>query len=365
MHVFENGYKRIVSEGEKLTDYAQRRKRLLSLARGKKVLSMTAANTFWLTGFWGGGAAIVLPDRTVVVTSPLEADRARETGKEVEVVVAGSWKEVPDALTRRAGRGPFITDDDSELRGRRGVAMEPGLFLNARRTKDAAEIEQIRKASAVLDRIFEEMPSVLRPGVTEWKAAAVVMKMATEQGLTPSGSDSALSPIIVAGGENGALPHSELTSRELRSGDLVVVDVFFRLEGYNSDSTRTFAVGAPSVEMKRNYAAVKEAQAAALDVAVEGNSCEKVHLTAAEVLRRHGVGRYLNHSVGHGVGIDIHELPSISKGNKLKLEKNDVITDEPGVYLPGKYGIRIEDTLVVGKRPFVLTRFTKDLVTCG
>ena len=117
--------------------------------------------------------------------------------------------------------------------------------------------------------------------------------------------------------------------------------------------------------MKNHYAVVREAQAAALELAMEGKACEQVHLAAVEVLRSHGVDKFLNHSVGHGVGIDIHELPRISKGNKLNLERNDVITDEPGIYLPGKYGIRIEDTLVVGKRPSLLTKFTRDLVTCG
>ena len=326
---------------------------------------MTPANVFWLTGFWGGGAAIALPDRTVVVTSPLEADRARETGKEVEVVVAGAWKEVPDALMKRLGKGPATADDDSVLRGRKGVAMDRELFLKARRTKDEKEVERIRRASEALDRVFQEMPRIIKAGRTEWQAAAEVMRLATEQGLTPSGSDSALSPVIVASGENGALPHSELTSRKFRLGDSVVVDIFFRYEGYNSDSTRTFAVGTPSAEIKRNYSAVREAQASALELAVEGSVCEKVHLAAVDVLRRHGVDRFLNHSVGHGVGIDIHELPSISRGNRLPLERNDVITDEPGVYFPGKYGIRIEDTLVVGKRAKVLTKYTKDLVTCG
>ena len=119
---------------------------------------MTPANVFWLTGFWGGGAAIALPDRTVVVTSPLEADRARETGKEVEVVVAGTWKEVPEALMKRVAKGPLVADDDSLLRGTAGVTMDPTLFLNARRTKDAGEVDKIRRASAGLDRVFREIP---------------------------------------------------------------------------------------------------------------------------------------------------------------------------------------------------------------
>ncbi len=326
---------------------------------------MTPANVFWLTGFWGGGAAIALLDRTVVVTSPLEAQRAKETGEEVEVVVVKRWMDAPAALMKRLGRRAVVVDDDSLLRGKGRVKQAQGLFLEARRTKDAEEVDRISRASAALDRIFGEMPNLLRPRRTELEVAADVMKLATAQGLTPSGSDSALSPIIVASGENGALPHSELTSRRMRTGDAVVVDIFFRFKGYNSDSTRTFAVGDASPALKKSYRAVAEAQEAALDAAKIGAVCEDVHMAAVDVLKRRGLDRYLNHSVGHGVGIDIHELPSIAKGSTARLAAGDVVTDEPGVYLPGKYGVRIEDTLVIKKKPEVLTRFTKDLVVCG
>ncbi|HEV2225970.1 MAG TPA: M24 family metallopeptidase, partial [Nitrososphaerales archaeon] len=138
-----------------------------------------------------------------------------------------------------------------------------------------------------------------------------------------------------------------------------------RFEGYNSDSTRTFAIGTPSAETKRNYSVVRDAQETALEVATTGSVCSDMNEAAVSVLRKNKLDRFLNHSVGHGVGIDINEFPSISKGNKAKLLENDVVTDEPGVYIPGKYGIRIEDTLVVGRRPELLTKFTKELITCG
>ena len=354
-----------VSEGKKMTAYAQRRERLLSLARGKQVVALTPPNVFWLTGFWGGGAAIVLPDRTVVITSPLEEDRVRETGREAEVVVVQRWADVPGAVMKRLRKGSAVTEDPALLRGHRSVAVDPELFLKARRVKDPDEMARIRKASEGLDRVFEEVQGELRPGRTEWEVAAEVMKLATMRGLTPSGSDSALSPVIVASGPNGALPHSELTGRRIRRGDFVVVDIFFRFRGYNSDATRTFAVGIASAEMKRHYLAVREAQEAALQAVGSGVVCEDVHMAAVKVLRRHGVERYLSHSVGHGVGIDIHELPSIAKGSREKLVRGDVITDEPGIYIPGKHGIRIEDTIIVGSRPTAVTKFTKDLVTCG
>lgn len=326
---------------------------------------MAPANKFWLTDFWGGGAAIVLPDRTVVITSPLEADRARETGMEAEVIVAKGWKEVPQALMKHLDRRDVVVDDDSGLRGKKKVKFSQGTFLEARRVKDDMEIERIRRASVGLDKIFHHLARSLRPGRSEWEVASEVMKIATEQRLTPCQDEGALSPAIIASAENGALPHSELSGRKLRLGDMVVADIFFRFEGYYSDCTRTFAIGKVSGDAKKNYEAVREAQEAALDKVREGEVCGKINDAAVDVLRRHRLDKYLNHGVGHGVGIDIHELPRVSKGEKVALKKNDVITDEPGVYFHGKYGIRIEDTLVVDRKPIVLTKFTKELVTCG
>jgi len=416
-------YKHSLCVGEKMTIYGERRKRLLSLAKGKQVAVMTGANLFYLTDFWGGGAAIVRPDKTVVITTPLEVDRASELGREVEVVVAKGWKLVHAALMKDLGKGPVVVDDDSAFKGSKRFSKRADMFLEARRVKDEVEVARIERASKGLDRIFEVLtkelrpgrtewevaaevmkvataneltpsgsdsalsPTIvasgpngalphselifevltkeLRPGRTEWEVAAEVMKVATANELTPSGSDSALSPTIVASGPNGALPHSELTTRKVKEGDFVVADIFFRYQGYNSDETRTFAVGSATAEMKRNYATVLEAQECALDTIREGTVCEDVHMAAVKVLRKAGVEKYLNHSVGHGVGIDIHEMPPISKGSKSRLLTNDVVTDEPGIYFPGRYGIRIEDTVKTGRKPVVLTRFTKELLTVG
>lgn len=348
-----------------LTVYAQRRKRLLSLARGKQVVAVAPANKYWLTDFWGAGAAIVLPERTVVVTSPLEADRVRETGKEVEVVVAKGSNDVQRSLLKQLDGGKVMVDDGSGLQLKSRGVSKPGSYVEARRVKDQEEIRRIRKASRGLDEIFARMEGFLKPGASEWKVASEVMKLATERRLTPIQDGGALSPVIIGSGPNGALPHAELSPRTIKNGDMVIADIFFRSEGYYSDCTRTFAVGAPSSEARRNYSAVKEAQEAALEIAKEGETCGDVNEAAVVVLRKRGIDKYLNHSIGHGVGIDIHELPRIAKGEKTRLARNDVVTDEPGVYLRGRYGIRIEDTLVVGKKPEVLTKFTKDLVTCG
>ncbi len=328
-------------------------------------MALTAPNLHYLTDFFGGGAAIVHPDKTVVVTSPLEADRAGEVCKEAEVVVVKRARDVEKAV-RNLVKGPAATDSFEPDYAGGGFSVEPDLFMEARRAKDEVELERIRRACAGTDKVFEGIGDEMKPGRTEWQVAAAAVKIAIDHGLTPSNSESSLGPVIIASGPHGAFGHSELSGRKLRSGDFVVADLFFRFEGYNSDETRTFAIGEVSAEMKRHYDVVKEAEAAALAAAVEGAACGDVNEAAVSVLRRNGMEKLLNHSVGHGVGIDIHELPKISEGNRERLARNDVITDEPGVYLVGKFGVRIEDTLVVrGKKPEVLTRFTKDLVTCG
>jgi len=320
-------------------------------------------NLFYLTDFWGAGAAIVHSDRTVLVTSPLEADRAEELGNEIEVVQAKKWAEVPAVVMKQLGGGRALVDSDTLFRKAKGFEPKPDLFLEARRVKDEMEVSRIMRASEGQDRIFRALEGEIRPGRTEWEVAAEVLRVAALNGLTPSGSDSALSPTIVAAGENGALPHAELTSRRIRKGDFVVVDLFFRYKGYNSDETRTFAVGGASADMKRKYRAVLEAQENALELVRVGSRCCDVNNEAVRTLRRYGLDRYLNHSVGHGVGIDIHEMPGINKDNRSELEKGEVVTDEPGIYLRDKFGIRIEDTVKVDKRPVPLTHYTEELVT--
>jgi Xaa-Pro aminopeptidase len=348
-----------------LTVFSQRRKKLLAMAKGKQVAIFAPQNLFYVTDFYGGGAAVVRPDKTIVVTSPLEAGRVREVGKELDVVVVKKWKEVPAEVERQLEGGKTVIDAPAALAKPKKFKVRPEMFVDARRTKDELEIERIRTACAKTDKTYQALERAMKPGKTEWELAGEVMRVALEEGLTPSNSESSLGPVIIASGPHGAYGHSELSGRRLKEGDFVVADLFFRYQGYNSDETRTFAVGRATSEMKKNYEIVKEAQQAALDAVKDGVACGDVNEAAVSVLRKNGVAKYLNHSVGHGVGIDIHEMPGIFKGNKVKLARNDVITDEPGIYFVGKYGIRIEDTLLVDRKPVVFTKFTKDLVTCG
>ena len=328
------------------------------------MVARTPENLYYLTDFFGMGEGVVFPDKTVVVTGELEEERAGEVGKEVQVVVVKRGREIPRAVSKYLGRGNVLVDDDQWLNSAR-FKKDPELFLKGRKVKDELEIERITKASQGVDRIYEALPGELKAGRTEWQVAAAVMALATEMKLAPPKRDGGFDPMIIASGEHGAMGHAQLSDRRLRNGDFVVADIFFRFQGYHTDATRTFAVGTPTATMKKDYSVVKEAQEAALEIAKPEVVCENVHKKAVAILRKHRLDTYMNHSLGHGVGIGLHEEPFIGIGNKGKLEKNDVITDEPGIYRTGKYGIRIEDTLRVNNRPVVLTRYTKDLVTCG
>jgi Xaa-Pro aminopeptidase/Xaa-Pro dipeptidase len=348
-----------------LSIFSERRRRLLEGAKGAHVVAATSPNLFYLTDFFGGGIGVVKPDRTVVVTSALEADRVKEVGHEVEVVKVKRRVDLERLALRELGRGEVIIDSREAFKNSKRFRRAPEVFLETRRTKDEEEVARIKKASRGLDSIFESLEKVIKPGKTEWEIGAEVLRTAALNEMTMPLSDNSLSPVIVATGPDGALPHSELTRRRVRRGDFVVVDIFFRYLGYHSDSTRTFAVGSVTSQMKKAYEAVRESQEYALGTIQEGTPCGDVSDAAVDVLKKHGVAKYLNHGIGHGVGIDIHELPSITKGNEVRLREGDVVTDEPGVYFKGKFGVRIEDTVLVGKKPSVLTRYTKDLVAVG
>jgi len=346
-----------------LSIFGKRRRRLLSAASGfDSVVVTNPKNLFYLTDFWGGGIGIVRDDTTVLVTSVMEQRRATESGKEVEVVpTIGKLKQYEEALKRLKGK--VLSDEVDPGLGR--TTADHDLFIGVRRRKDEEEVRRITKASERIDRIYKMLEGSIVAGRSERQVAADVMKLATEEKLSPLPAEGALSPVIIGSGENASYPHADLTDRRLRAGDMVVADIFFRYEGYCSDCTRTYAVGRVSQERKEAYQAVLEAQLRGISLAKKGVTGRAVHEGVSAVLKERGLDEFFTHGTGHGVGIDIHESPSIGRTSRDRLREGDVVTIEPGVYLPGKYGIRIEDTLSIGDRTKVLFDYTKDLLVLG
>jgi Xaa-Pro dipeptidase len=217
------------------------------------------------------------------------------------------------------------------------------LLFGLRIVKDKEEIQALRRAAAVNEGCFRQVMEHIRPGVTERDLAAVWQRAVLEA------ENSQLSdiPTIVASGPNGASPHTTATSRRLQKGDLVTIDAFLLVDGYFSDITRTYAVGEPEEELKRIYSVVQEANAAARDFIKPGVKAEEVDAAARRVIDKAGYGEYFIHRTGHGMGLEIHEEPNIVEGNELLLKQGMVFTVEPGIYLSGKGGVRIEDNVVV------------------
>jgi Xaa-Pro aminopeptidase len=343
-----------------LSEFKQRRERMLQLASGfDNVVVTNPKNLFYLTDFWGGGIGIVRPDSTVLVTSMMEEQRARESGREVEVVAAQGLSAMWQAAKKVLANGKTMIDERQVPL--KGVA-DPGFFIRARRRKDHEELARIAEASRRIDKIYSLLEKTIRPGLTERAIAGEVMKFATQEGLSPLASEGSLSPIIIGSGENSAYPHVELTDRKVRVGDMVIADIFFRFNGYCSDCTRTYAVGRVSKERKEGYEAVLEAEIHGIEMVKAGVSGREVHEGVTGILRRHNLDRYFIHGTGHGVGIDIHESPSLGGKSQDTLQTGDVFTVEPGIYIPGDYGVRIEDTVAIGSKVSILTRCKKELI---
>jgi D-alanyl-D-alanine dipeptidase len=211
-----------------------------------------------------------------------------------------------------------------------------------RMLKDSAEIDALRKAGAAIDRVHARVPAFLIPGRTEAEVAADIAEAIVAEGH----SDVAF--VIVGSGPHGADPHHACSARELQAGDIVVVDIGGAYEpGYHSDSTRTYSIGEPNPEVVQQYSVLQRAQRAAVDAVRPGVTAEQVDAAARNVLAEAGLGEYFVHRTGHGIGLSVHEDPYIVAGNDVPLAAGMAFSVEPGIYLPGRWGARIEDIVIV------------------
>ncbi len=248
-------------------------------------------------------------------------------------------------LGRQVGieAGQLTVAEHGELGARLsgGTVATSGLVEGLRLVKEEQEIELIRAAQGLADAAFEALRPGIRAGAHEEELAAEL-----EHFLRRRGAKAAFD-FTVASGPRGALPHAGASRRTLAEDELVTLDFGAQREGYHSDMTRTVAVGSPSEELRRLYRAVLEAERAAVAAVRPGAICSDLDAAAREVLAGHGLGEYFAHSLGHGVGLAIHEGPGLRAGNEQPLQAGMVVTIEPGVYLPGVGGVRIEDLLLV------------------
>jgi Xaa-Pro aminopeptidase len=318
-------------------------------------------NIRYLCGFTGSAGFLLVTESVGVFFTDVRYDtQARDEVKGAKVVIArkgvltalGEWI----GAQRKQSKGWTIGIDAEHMtvaeRKRLADMLPSGLRLRnapalverARMVKDEAELALIRAAVRLGATLFDRALEVLRPGVKEAEVAAEM-----EYAARRAGAEEMSFPTIIASGARSALPHGRATGQTIAAGGFVVCDFGVILAGYCSDQTRTVWVGAPSKEAHDAYAAVREAQEASIAAARPGASVGEVDEAARKVLRKAGLGRYFTHSTGHGVGLEIHEAPRVAAGQKEVLQPGMVITIEPGVYFPGKWGVRIEDMVAVGE----------------
>lgn len=333
------------------------------------VAAFEPENIFYLTGFWGEAIALCTPDGIKLIAPKLESSRAEKASSNCEVVATERGSELLSTFVSELKKGKACTDCSDystvesihKLGG--NISVNAGPFFQARLIKDSVEIEVIAKASRILDKLYEICEEEIAIGLSERDLQAKLVYEGMKMNANPPSYKSTLNPLIIASGPNGSLPHAEVTSREFRRGDMIVVDLTLRHAGYIADSTRTFALGSTTAEMKKVYSIVEESQKAGLDIAKAGITCREVDAACRDLIYDRGYGKQFIHSTGHGIGLDVHEPPWIQMKNNEKLQSNMAVTVEPGIYVQNKFGVRIEDSVIIrGGMPRVLNRFTKDLV---
>jgi Xaa-Pro aminopeptidase len=356
------------------TLFAQRRRALLShLSKSQlgTLLVTQPASWYYLTGFTGESGALVVSRRgTALITDGRFTSQAREETSGVRIVQQSRSLVVAVGDFLKGAGGGKVGFDPSQITvgqlaamrragGRRVRWVASAGHVEALRIrKDPQELAKMRRAAVLAGKVLEGALKLLKPGVRELEVAADI-----EYQMRHLGASGPAFETIVAFGERSAFPHARATSKRLRKNELVVLDLGAILAHYCSDITRTVVVGRASTRIRQWHKAVQEAQAAAVGTVKAGVSCGEVDAAARTVLARHRLDRYFVHSTGHGLGLEVHEDPRVAKGQKQTLEPGNVITIEPGVYVPGVGGIRIEDDVAVhASNTEVLTRIPRDLI---
>lgn len=362
--------------GPHYTEFDTRRATIAAGLAERKLDALLVAlspNLRYLTGFTGSGGNLLLtPDRDILFTDPrYTMQAASETSCRVRIAKGPLVNAVSGAIRRmklrRIGYEParMTCDALESLKSKLPMraSMEPvaepatGWIEELRAIKSPEEIERIRRSVETNSRAFEQTVARVKPGMMESNLAAEL-----EYRMRRLGAEKPAFETIVAGGARSAWPHAQPTASPLKSGDLTIVDMGAMRDGYASDMTRMLFLGVPDANVKRTYRAVLEAQLAAIAAVRPGAKASVVDAAARDVLKGYGLDAAFVHSTGHGLGLEIHEPPRIGKRSKAKLRAGMAITIEPGVYIEGFGGIRIEDTVVVTETGCeVLTPTSKEL----
>ena len=347
--------------------------RLVELLRDRELDALVVTelvNVRYLTGFTGtNGACVVTPDERLFFTDFRYVEQAREQVPDFEQVTVGPQMldEVAKVLRGRAG----FDDEHMSVSAHRKLGEKVpdgvdlvgagGLVEQLRAVKDETEVAAMAAAAELASAAYDSLRERGLAGRTEREVAVELVRF-----MEDSGAEGPSFPPIVASGAHGALPHAVPRDAEIARDTLVVIDLGAIVDGYCSDCTRTLATGSLPDDALEAYELVRRAQAEALPAATAGAKCSAVDAVARDIIDAAGHAEHFGHGLGHGVGLEIHEAPRLGKTAEGSLEAGNAVTVEPGVYLPGIVGVRIEDLVIVTDgEPRVLTGFPKELVTVG
>jgi Xaa-Pro aminopeptidase len=341
-------------------EFEQRRQTVASGLAERKLdglLVSFGANLRYLSGFTGSnGLLLVTAGKSILFTDPRYTIQAgRESTCQVRIskgpLVVDMVAAIARLRLRRVGYEPVMMSCDSfhslesKMPAKAALVPVKGWIEELRTVKSPTEIALIRRSVETNSQAFEQGAARVKPGMKEQDLAAEL-----EYRMRRLGAEKPSFETIVAGGERSALPHAQPTAARFETGQLIVVDMGALQEGYCSDMTRMLFLGVPSAKVKRTYKAVLEAQLAGIDAVRPGARSAAVDAAARKVLRGYGLDKAFVHSTGHGLGLEIHEPPRLGKKDQSRLQAGMAITIEPGVYIEGFGGIRIEDTVLVTEK---------------
>ena len=337
---------------------------------GDAVLLTFLPDIRWAVGFTGSnGVLLVTEDEAHFVTDGRYREQAQAEVAGAEIHVAGYklFEYVAEQELFRGARTCIVQGDHlnvatlDRIRGLiQAVRFEPELELLVKdvASKSDEEIGRIRAAQKITDTVFADLLSLIKPGVTELDLSAEIVYQHLKRGC----EWMAFEPIVAAG-ERGALPHTRPTANVILPGDMMVIDMGGVKGGYASDMTRTVAIGEPGDEARYVYQVVLDAQQAAIEAANAGMTGRELDQVARAVIDAADYGEAFSHSLGHGIGLQTHEWPALSSHSEDVLPAGAAVTIEPGIYLPGKFGVRIEDIVVLGEDGCTnLTASSKELL---
>lgn len=341
-------------------DHIQYRTRIAAL---RKIMTLRRLDVFvttfspslrYLCGYAGSNGLLAVTLDTTCFFTDFRYQEIIQTEVAADKKIIGQGSMVPLAAKQKnlnkkkriAFEHDHVTVAESDVYqkffGKKKLVPVSGIVELLRSVKDQSEIALLSRACAISDKVFNKILGIITPGISELEISAEISYWHKR-----FGAETDAFEVIAVSGERGSLPHGRASAKKIRSGEFVTLDFGCVVEGYHSDMTRTICVGRPTPEMKKVYQLVLDAQQKACDAVRVGMKARALDKIARSVISSKGYGAYFGHSLGHGVGLEIHELPRVALKSKETLTEGNVITIEPGIYMPKKFGVRIEDTVVV------------------